>query len=137
MLNRSRLIDLIPAGIGLFLAVGAMTVFTACGPTAHGTMMDCHNAQTAAAACGAALTTVFVMAAVFEKRTAGTICSVMALVLSVITFLIPGTLVPTCKLEIMRCNSVLKPFVRILAVIEALFALWYVLRAVMKYNRES
>ena len=24
-----------------------------------------------------------------------------------------------------------------LAVIEALFALWYVLRAVMKYNRES
>ena len=39
--------------------------------------------------------------------------------------------------EIMRCNSVLKPFVRIMAVLELLFALWHVLRAMMKYNSES
>lgn len=137
MLNRSRLVYLVPVLIGLFLAVGAMTVFTACGPTVHGTWMNCHNAQTAAAACGAALTAVFVMAAFFGKSTAGTVCNVIAIVLSIITYLVPGILVSTCKLEIMRCNSVLKPFVRIMAVLEILFALWNVLRAVMKYNSES
>lgn len=137
MSKRNRWIYLIPAGVGLLLAVGAMTVFTACGPTAHGTWMNCHNAQTAAAACGAALTAVFVMAAIIEKRTAEMVCNVIAIVLSIITYLVPGIIIQTCKLEIMRCNFVLKPFVRIIAVLEALFALWHVLRAVMKYNSES
>lgn len=124
-----RLLSLIPAVLGLILMAGAMTVFTACGPREDGTWMNCHNAQTAAAACGALLAALFAAAAFLENRAAVITCYTSALVLSIVTFLIPGILVHTCALGIMRCNSVLKPFVRIIASVETLHGLWFVVHA--------
>ena len=59
MFEKSRVISLISSAAGLLLAVGSMTVFSACGPKADGTLMNCHNAQIGAALCGICLAVLF------------------------------------------------------------------------------
>ena len=55
MIEKSRVISLISSAAGLLLAVGSMTVFSACWPKEDGTLMNCHNAQIRVALCGIGL----------------------------------------------------------------------------------
>ena len=128
MTDKNKWITLIPAAVGLLLAVGVMTVFSACGPKEDGTWMRCHQAQIAVAVCGAALTVLFILTAVIKSKTAVILLNIAALVVSVIAFLIPGTLMPMCMMKTMPCYTVMQPFVRIMAILSALLAGWGILR---------
>ncbi len=128
MTDNKKWITLIPAAVGLLLAVGAMTVFSACGPKEDGTWMKCHQAQIAVAVCGIALAVLFALTAVVKSKTAVMLLNVAALVISVIAFLIPGILMPMCMMKTMPCYTAMQPFVRIMAILSALLAGWGILR---------
>lgn len=136
MTKENKLLSLIPAALGLVLTVGVMTVFSTCGPRDNGTWMNCHNTQTAVAVCGTVLTVLFVLMIFVENRAAAMICSAAALVLSIVIFLLPGFLMLNCALETMRCNSVMKPFVWIMAFLEAFSVFRSVLKAVQKRQQQ-
>ena len=96
MIEKGRVISLISSAAGLLLAVGSMTVFSACGPKEDGTLMICHNAQIRVAMCGIGLAVLFAIAAFVKSKAIKLICDTAALVLSVVTFMTPGVLVHIC-----------------------------------------
>ena len=117
MTDKNKWFTLISAAVGLLLAVGVMTVFSACGPKEDGTWMRCHQAQIAVAVCGMALVVLFALTAVVKSKTAVLLLNIAALVVSVIAFLIPGILMPMCMMKTMRCYTTMQPFVRIMAIL--------------------
>lgn len=136
MIENNRMISLISSVAGLMLAAGSMTVFSACGPKADGTLMNCHNAQACVALCGIGLAVLFAIAAFVRNKAIELICDAAALVLSVVTFMTPGVLVHICLLSNMHCQVRLKPFTRGSAILIAVFALADILR-IIKEKRES
>ena len=129
MIEKGRVISLISSAAGLLLAVGSMTVFSACGPKEDGTLMICHNAQIRVAMCG-------MIAAFVKSKAIKLICDTAALVLSVVTFMTPGVLVQICHLSNIHCQVRLKPFTRGAALFIALLAVWDILR-IIKEKREK
>lgn len=132
MLGKNKWLSLIPTAIGVLLAVGVMTVFSACGPKEDGSWMNCHQAQTAVAACGAVLAVLFALAAFIKNKVLVMLLNIAALVVSVIAFLIPGNIMHLCMMKTMRCYTVMQPFVRIMSILGALSAGWGVLKGIMK-----
>ena len=132
MTDKNKWFTLISAAVGLLLAVGVMTVFSACGPKEDGTWMRCHQAQIAVAVCGMALVVLFALTAVVKSKTAVLLLNIAALVISVIAFLIPGILMPMCMMKTMPCYTAMQPFVRIMAILSALLAGWGILRELKK-----
>ena len=96
MIEKGRVISLISSAAGLLLAVGSMTVFSACGPKEDGTLMICHNAQIRVAMCGIGLAVLFAIAAFVKSKAIKLICDTAALVLSVVTFMIRDLYRITC-----------------------------------------
>ena len=136
MIEKGRVISLISSAAGLLLAVGSMTVFSACGPKEDGTLMICHNAQIRIAMCGIGLAVLFAIAAFVKSKAIKLICDTAALVLSVVTFMTPGVFVQICHLSNMHCQVRLKPFTRGAALFIALLAVWDILR-IIKEKREK
>ena len=136
MIEKGRVISLISSAAGLLLAVGSMTVFSACGPKEDGTLMICHNAQIRIAMCGIGLAVLFAIAAFVKSKAIKLICDTAALVLSVVTFMTPGVLVQICHLSNIHCQVRLKPFTRGAALFIALLAVWDILR-IIKEKREK
>lgn len=136
MIEKGRVISLISSAAGLLLAVGSMTVFSACGPKEDGTLMICHNAQIRVAMCGIGLAVLFAIAAFVKSKAIKLICDTAALVLSVVTFMTPGVFVQICHLSNMHCQVRLKPFTRGAALFIALLAVWDILR-IIKEKREK
>jgi hypothetical protein len=136
IMKKGRGISLLSSAVGLLLAAGVMTLFSACGPKADGTLMNCHNAQISAALCGICLAVLFAIAAFAKNKAVVLVCDAAALALSVVTFMIPGVLVHICLLSNMHCQVRLKPFTRGSAILIAVFALADILR-IIKEKRES
>ena len=135
-MKKGRGISLLSSAVGLLLAAGVMTLFSACGPKADGTLMNCHNAQIGAALCGICLAVLFAIAAFAKNKAVVLVCDAAALALSVVTFMIPGVLVHICLLSNMHCQVRLKPFTRGSAILIAVFALADILR-IIKEKREQ
>ena len=109
----------IPALISAPLVLGVLTVFSACGMKDDGTWMKCHGAQTAVAKFGGAMTALFLLAAVLRNRAMKTVLYGLGIVGSAVVFLLPETILPMCMMRTMRCYTVMRPFVRIMAVMIA------------------
>lgn len=135
-MKKGRGISLLSSAVGLLLAAGVMTLFSACGPKADGTLMNCHNAQISAALCGICLAVLFAIAAFAKNKAVVLVCDAAALALSVVTFMILGVLVHICLLSNMHCQVRLKPFTRGSAILIAVFALADILR-IIKEKREQ
>lgn len=120
MKGKNKMLSLIPAAISLLLMIGVMTVFNACGPKDDGTFMHCHDAQKAAASCGAVTTVLLTVSAFIRNKAVRIVLDSVVLILSGVTFFIPGTIMPMCMMNTMRCYSVMQPFVRIMTVILAI-----------------
>ncbi len=111
-----------PSLLSALLVLGVLTVFGACGMKDDGTWMKCHGAQTEVAKLSGAMTALFLLAAVFRNRTAKIILYGLGTAGSVVVFLIPETIMPMCMMRTMRCYTVMQPFVRIMAVMIAVFS---------------
>lgn len=111
----------IPALLSVLLVFGVLTVFGACGMKDDGMWMKCHGAQTTVAKLGGVMTALFLLAALLRNRALKTILYGLGIVGSIVLFLIPETIMPMCMMRTMRCYTVMQPFVRIMAVMIAVF----------------
>ncbi len=121
-----------PAAVSLLLLLGVLTLFSACGRKDDGSWMRCHDARNAVAVCSAAMTAVFLLAAVMKNRLLCIILDLTGLAASAAAFMIPGVIMPMCMMHTMRCYTVMQPFVRIMTVITGLLAVRGVVRAIKK-----
>ena len=123
---------IIPAVLSLLLSIGTLTVFHACEIKEDGTWMHCHDAQNAVAIGGVVLTLLMSAALPFEKKMLKAVLYGLGVISSIITFLIPGSIISMCMMHTMRCYSVMQPFVRILSVLIAVCCLIRFLQTVKK-----
>ena len=109
--------------LSLLLAIGSVQWFHACGPTEDGAWMSCHWAQQAAAALGWLLFVLSLVAFAAPVRL-GLRKGIYAaqLGIALLTALFPGTIIPLCMMDTMRCHTIMQPAVRILAVLVAICA---------------
>ena len=119
-MKRSHLVlHLSTAALALFLCVGTATFL---GPCVHedGTFGPCHDAGTAATILSAVLAVLALLPLLPAVRRApllSVVPSTVAMVVSVILFLVPGVLCRLCMMDTMRCLSVMQPAVRILSAV--------------------
>ena len=99
---------------GIILTAGVLTVFRACGPKEDGTFMHCHTVQTDAALLGVTTVILALIAMLVKNRRLAAALHLAAAVLALTAILLPGTILPMCMMNTMRCHSVMKPFVRLL-----------------------
>ncbi|MCR5090550.1 MAG: DUF4418 family protein [Oscillospiraceae bacterium] len=114
---------MLPVLLCLLLVIGVLTVFHACERKDDGTWMHCHAAQNDVVIAGLAMFVVFVVAAFIRNRTANVILNLAGIGGSVVTMLIPGTLVGMCMMRTMRCYTVMQSYVRIMVVLIIISAL--------------
>ena len=98
----------------LALAIGVMTVFSACGPKEDGTWMHCHDVQMAIAACGAVITVALAAATFLKAKGARVVLYVIAIVGCIVVLALPSVM-PMCMMDTMRCHAVMAPAARIFA----------------------
>lgn len=123
MSEKQNICSWIPVILSLLLAAGTLTVFRACGPKEDGTWMHCHTAQNDIVIAAAILFVIFLAAAIIRNKTFSVILHAAGIVLSIVTILIPGTLISMCMMDSMRCYAVMQPFVRIMCVMLILFSI--------------
>lgn len=93
-----------------FLALGVMTLFSACAAKDDGTWMSCHYAQLAVfgLACGMS---VLSLAAMFVRGGVARWLHVVVAALAVVAAVVPGNVIHLCMMEGMRCRALMRPSV--------------------------
>ena len=114
--------SLVATIVALVLAIGVMTVFTACGPKEDGTWMHCHDVQMAIAACGAIMTVALAAATFIKAKGARIALYVVAVIVCIVVLALPSVM-PMCGMDTMRCHAVMAPAARITAVIAGVLSL--------------
>ena len=103
--------------LAVLLAAGVMTVFRACAAMDDGSWMHCHTVQLTVFAAALAAAAVCFAGWLFRSRKLTAVLNLASAVIAGITFFLPGILMSMCMMDTMRCNAVMKPFVRILSLL--------------------
>ena len=114
--KKLSVVALVAAVAGLVLAVGVMTVFSACGPKEDGTWMHCHDVQMGIMACGVVVTVAMALAAFLKGKAVRIVLCAVAIAACVVVLALPSVM-PMCMVDTMRCHAVMTPFARIMATI--------------------
>lgn len=121
--NRSsRILPILILILSLILAVGAQVVFHACGPKEDGGWMACHWAQQTASALGAVMTVQAVILFLARTRAARAAVSAAIVPAAAMALITPAGLINLCMMADMRCQSIMKPAVRLVAAIILILA---------------
>ncbi len=131
-IQKRTLLDFLPACLSLLIALGASTVFSACGAKEDGTWMHCHSAQTTVVIISLVMAVCLILQAFFSRRAAVICINGAAMAASAVLFMVPGNLVRMCMMHTMRCYTVFQPFVRIMAVILFSVCAFLILRTMKK-----
>ena len=126
--SRKTLHKLIPSAFSLLLFLGSFTVFAACGIKEDGSWMRCHSAQTMVTIFAAVLSACLLLQAFTRQKALRVVLNGIGIAGSAIIFLLPGKLMPMCMMHTMRCYTLFRPFVRIMAVLVACACLIQVIR---------
>ncbi len=135
MFKKESIWSLICFFLSLFLCVGVMTVFHACGRKDDGTWMHCHTAQIYVAAGAALLCILFLISMLLKKQAVCIATGILGAIGNILILFIPGSLVPMCMMHTMRCYTVMQPFVRIMAAAIAFFCILSVFQTRKKARR--
>ncbi len=100
------------------LTAGSVSVFAACGEH-EGKYMACHWAQNAVTLIGALLVISALIRLFTRDNGVRAGIAVTQFLFSAAAALIPGTVINLCMMETMRCHTIFKPAVIIIAVISA------------------
>ncbi|MBQ8967544.1 DUF4418 family protein [Ruminococcus sp.] len=100
--------------LAALLTVGSFTVFKACGEH-DGKYMACHWAQNAVTLTGTVIVLLALLRILLSDRgvKAGLAIGVLLSAISVI--LIPDTVISLCMMDTMRCHSIFRPAVTVIA----------------------
>lgn len=120
---KKSILEFVPAIIAVLLAAGVMTIFRACAKTEEGTWMNCHNAQLYVFVVSLVIAVISIAAAFVKSSKLKMCLGIVAIVLAIITALIPGVLLHLCMMTTMRCHSLMRPSVIILCVLFIIFEL--------------
>ncbi len=109
--------DVLLALLGILFLVGILTFFAPCRPKDDGSWMVCHwagNSVTGVAAviCFLSLVHLFV----FNSRIRMGL-DIALFALAILADLIPGHLINLCKMETMRCHTVMSPSVFVISIL--------------------
>jgi len=108
---------MIPAILSLILSLGVMTVFRGCDKKADGTWMHCHSAQNTVVIFGIALLLIFLIAMFIGKKYVKLVLYLIGIIASIVLLFVPGPIISMCMMYTMRCYLVMRPFVRVMAVL--------------------
>ena len=100
--------------LALVLAIGVMTVFSACGMKEDGTWMHCHDVQIAIAVCGAVITVTLAAATFLKGKGVKMALYAVAIIGCLVVLALPSVM-PMCMVDTMRCHAVMAPAARIVA----------------------
>ena len=114
--KQNRAAEIALLALCLCLALGVKLAFHACGPKEDGTWMHCHTAENAVL-CLAVAMAALSAAHLAVKPGAKLALDAAVLVLDIAAMLTPGTLVPLCMMDAMRCRAVMKPAVLVLGIL--------------------
>ena len=117
----------VPLVLSVFLTVGVKFVFHACGSKADGSFMNCHKAEQIVFITGCVLTVMSVLLLVLKNAKVRKVLAVAMIPVSIVTALIPNTIIKLCMMNDMRCHTVMKPAVIIISVVIAAYSLIYVI----------
>ena len=101
--------------IGLMILVGSLTFFSACGAKDYGSFMNCHWAQVMITALGGLISAEALAACIVPNRMFKAGLDLAAGLTSILTALVPGTLIPLCMMPDMHCRAVTQPVTLLLA----------------------
>ncbi len=123
MKGKKTLLRLVPAVLCLLLALGSVTLFSACGQKEDGSWMRCHQAQELVMWISLGTGALLAAGALVKRRSIETAASALGTAGGIICFLIPGSMFPLCMMHTMRCYTHLQPFVRIMGALIAVCCL--------------
>ena len=112
--------------------IGMLTFLKPCGPKEDGTFMSCHYAGTALIILAAGMLIISLVGIFLKSSAAKAAASVLQIVLSVLTLIIPGTVIGLCMMPEMRCRAVMRPGSMSFALVMILISL-----AVILINRKK
>ncbi|MBQ9238351.1 MAG: DUF4418 family protein [Treponema sp.] len=112
---RLRTMDCIFLLLSLMLCFGPHFIFPPCGPKSDGTWMNCHWAEQTVIGLGIVLTVLAAVRLLFADARIKAGISIAAVPVSIVTACVPGTLVPLCMMTTMRCHTVMRPAVILIA----------------------
>ena len=117
--KKDVIIPLVPAALSALLLAGGVTVFSACEQRADGSWMHCHQCQNMVAGSAVGLIALYGASSLVKNKPARLALLALAVIASVVVFVIPGGICPLCAMKTMRCHTVFQPFVRIMSVLVA------------------
>lgn len=124
--KRTRLglaLSIIMAALGLLLAIGSRTLFTACSAQEDGSYMACHWAEMASSALGAVIAVQGLIALLLRDRKAQGAVFAAAAPAGLLCCFIPGTVISICSMSGMHCRTNLRPWVIVLGAVICAVAL--------------
>lgn len=107
--------------ISLVLCIGSFTFFSAC--PVHENIMACHWAQRAVTALGVLIAVLALAALIIPDRRVKAGIELAVTLVSILTALVPHTVIGLCMMSSMRCVSVFRPFTILFASVTAVAAL--------------
>lgn len=113
------LLDIVIAGLSLAIALAPKTVFYTCGVKPDGSWMLCHWTGEAVVGAGVVLACLAGIR-FFASPSMKQGIDISMLLLTVLTTLLPGHLLPLCKMATMPCHVLFQPAVIFIAVFLAL-----------------
>ena len=117
-----RITNVVSTLLSVFFAVGVMTLFRACAAKEDGTWMHCHYVQLYVFYLGIALVAVNASEFFVKGKIPSIILNAIAVVISGVAIALPFVL-KMCKMQTMRCYTVMRPFVTIAGILVIVFAL--------------
>ena len=109
MNKRTFVTDIILLGLSVLLTIGSFTFMAPCGPHEDGSFMACHWAGRAVLGLGMVLVAMSIVHIITGNNSVKTGISVGLISVSVLSALIPGIFINICKMDTMRCVSVMRP----------------------------
>jgi len=127
--------DFLPAIFTFICAIGLMTFARGCDIKDDGSWMRCHSAQLTAFAISLALTVFLIFPAILKSKLAKIIFFILGITGGVLLFLVPGIIKPMCRMQTMRCYTIMQPFVRLFSLLEIISSLLLCLKAAFKKEK--
>lgn len=96
--------------------------------------MRCHRVQNIVVMCAIVMAVIFILSAFINGREVGFLLNVIGALISAVTIFIPGNILPMCKMQTMRCYTVMQPFVRVMC---ALIIIAAIVNIVFNYKKKN
>ena len=121
--------DILLPVLSIIFLVGLLTFAGPCGPKEDGSFMSCHWAGQAVKALAVLLIVMSVIRLALRDRGMKKGLSIAIVLTAITAAVIPGNLISLCMMNTMHCHAVMRPFVIVMAVLQAAAAMIDIVRS--------